>query len=137
MQSFLQLLNLKIFILLTFLIETYFVNTTLSLVGAGSNEYSQSMFGTKTKKNVHACTLNSDYINVGYKEVYFSWTCYPDDLRYLPIVRLKNWPCDNASTAIFFLSQYTAVSNRSSQSLIKSPSSSIATSALINAGLSR
>ena len=47
---------------------------------SGSNEYPQSMFGSKTKKNRYAPAFPSFfYIKVGYVGVYFSWTCFPDD----------------------------------------------------------
>ena len=40
----------------------------------GSNEYPQSLFWSKNKKNRHTPA----YIKVGFKEVYISRTCYPD-----------------------------------------------------------
>ena len=40
----------------------------------GSNEYPQSMFWSKSKK----CIPQFCYIIVGFKEVYISWTCFPD-----------------------------------------------------------
>ena len=39
-----------------------------------SNEYPQSMFWSKSKK----CIPQFCYIIVGFKEVYISWTCFPD-----------------------------------------------------------
>ena len=45
----------------------------------GSNEYPQSMFWSKNKK-IRYTPANPIffYIKVGFKGVYFSWTCFPD-----------------------------------------------------------
>ena len=42
--------------------------------GGGSNEYPQSMFWSKNKKNRYT------YIKVGFEGVYFTRTCFPDGL---------------------------------------------------------
>ena len=45
----------------------------------GSNEYPQSMFWSKNKKNRYIpCKPQFYYTKVGFKGVYISWTCYPD-----------------------------------------------------------
>ena len=44
----------------------------------GSNEYPQSMFWSKNKKNRYIPAYSIFYIKVGYKGVYMSWTCFPD-----------------------------------------------------------
>ena len=45
----------------------------------GSNEYPQSMFWSKNKKNRYTPANPSfTYIKVGLKGVYFSRTCFPD-----------------------------------------------------------
>ena len=45
----------------------------------GSNEYPQSMFWSKNKKNRYTpANPMFSYIKVGFKGVYFSWTCFPD-----------------------------------------------------------
>ena len=45
----------------------------------GSNEYPQSMFWSKNKKNRYTPAYPSFfYIKVGFKGVYFSRTCFPD-----------------------------------------------------------
>ena len=41
----------------------------------GSNEYPQSMFWSKNKKNRYA---PANYKKVGFKGVHFSWTCFSD-----------------------------------------------------------
>ena len=50
----------------------------------GSNEYTQSMFWIKNKKNRYT-PANPSFatIKVGYR-VYFSQTCFLDELRGLP-----------------------------------------------------
>ena len=47
----------------------------------GSNEYPQSMFWRKNKKNryTYPCITQFYYIKVGYKGVFISRTCFPDD----------------------------------------------------------
>ena len=46
----------------------------------GSNEYPQSMFWSKNKKNRYTpVPPQSYYIKVGYKGVYFTLTCYSDE----------------------------------------------------------
>ena len=45
----------------------------------GSNEYPQSMFWSKNeKKQVYPPQTPFFYIKVGFKGVYFLWTCFPD-----------------------------------------------------------
>ena len=45
----------------------------------GSNEYPQSMFWIKSKKNRYTLVNPSFfYIKVGFKGAYISWTCFPD-----------------------------------------------------------
>ena len=48
----------------------------------GSNEYPQSMFWSKNKKNMFT-RVNPTffYINVGCKGVFITRTCYPDDMH--------------------------------------------------------
>ena len=45
----------------------------------GSNEYPECMFWVKNKK-IRYIPANPIffYIKVGFKEVYISWTCFPD-----------------------------------------------------------
>ena len=47
----------------------------------GSNEYPQSMFWSKIRKMDirYPCIPQVYYIKVGYKGVYITRTCYPDD----------------------------------------------------------
>ena len=46
----------------------------------GANKYTQSMFWCINKKiKVYPCRPQFFYINKGFKGVYFSWTCFPDD----------------------------------------------------------
>ena len=46
----------------------------------GSNEYPQSMFWSKNKKNRNTPAYPSFfYIKVGFKGVDASWTCFPDE----------------------------------------------------------
>ena len=46
----------------------------------GSNEYPQSMFWSKNKKNRYTPHIPQFfYIKVGFKGVYISRTCFPDD----------------------------------------------------------
>ena len=44
----------------------------------GSNEYPQSMFWSKNKNNRYTPANPSFTINVGYKVVFISRTCFPD-----------------------------------------------------------
>ena len=44
----------------------------------GSNEYPQSMFWSKNKKNRYTPANPSFVINVGYEGVYISRTCFRD-----------------------------------------------------------
>ena len=47
----------------------------------GSNEYPQSMFWSKNKKNRYApCIPQFFYIKVGFKGVFIARTCFPDDM---------------------------------------------------------
>ena len=49
----------------------------------GSNEYPQSMFWSKNKKNRYTCTSATPFFFLyksGVQGVYFSWTCFPDVL---------------------------------------------------------
>ena len=47
----------------------------------GSNEYPQSMFWRKNMKNMYTPAYPQIcHIKVGYKGVYFLWTCFPDDI---------------------------------------------------------
>ena len=47
----------------------------------GSNEYPQSMFWSKNKKNRYTPAHPSFfYIKVGFKGVYITRACYPDEL---------------------------------------------------------
>ena len=43
-----------------------------------SNEYPQSMFWSKNKKNIYTSKPHFFYIKVGCKEVFITRTCYPD-----------------------------------------------------------
>ena len=46
----------------------------------GSNEYPQSMFWSKNKKNMYTpANPIFFYIKVGFKGVYISQTCFPDE----------------------------------------------------------
>ena len=48
----------------------------------GSNEYPQSMFWSKNKKNRYTPRIPQFcYIKVGFKGVYITRTCYPDALN--------------------------------------------------------
>ena len=47
--------------------------------GYGSNEYPQSMFWIKIRKIAYPCMPQFYYIKAGFKEVYFSRTCFPDE----------------------------------------------------------
>ena len=52
----------------------------------GSNEYMypQSMFWSKNKKNRYTPANPSFfYIKVGFKGVYITWTCFPDESSFL------------------------------------------------------
>ena len=49
----------------------------------GFNEYPQSMFEAKIRKNVYPCIPRFYYTEVGYEESYISQTSYPDE---------KVWP---------------------------------------------
>ena len=44
----------------------------------GSNEYPQSMFWSKDKKN--RCIPQFYYIKVGFKGVFIARTCFPDEV---------------------------------------------------------
>ena len=46
----------------------------------GSNEYPQSMFWSKNKKK-YPCIPQFFYIKVGFKGVYITRTCFPDDMK--------------------------------------------------------
>ena len=46
--------------------------------GGGSNEYPQSMFWSKNKKNVYPCKPQFYYIKVGCKGVFVTRTCFRD-----------------------------------------------------------
>ena len=51
--------------------------------GGGSNEYPQSMFRSKTKKNRYTpCIPQFCYIKVGFKGVYITRTCFRDGLMF-------------------------------------------------------
>ena len=45
----------------------------------GSNEYPQSMFWSKNKKNRYPCIPQFYYIKVGFKWVFVARTCFPDE----------------------------------------------------------
>ena len=47
----------------------------------GSNKYPQSMFRSKNKTHVYPCKTHFYYLKVGYKGVYISRTCFPDDKK--------------------------------------------------------
>ena len=48
----------------------------------GSNEHPQSMFWSKNKKKkVYTCIPQFCNIKVGYKGVFITRTCYPDELK--------------------------------------------------------
>ena len=53
--------------------------------GGGSNEYPQCMFWIKNKK-IRYTPANPSffYIKVGFKGVYISRTCFPDELKINP-----------------------------------------------------
>ena len=48
----------------------------------GSNEYPQSMFWSKNKKNRYTPAYQFYYIKVGFKGVYIARTCFPDDIYH-------------------------------------------------------
>ena len=55
------------------------LRNTLQLPCGGSNKYPQSMFWMENKNTYTPhCVPQFNYIKVGYKGVYFSWTCFPD-----------------------------------------------------------
>ena len=64
--------------------------------GGGSNEYPQSMFWNKNKKNRYTPAYPSFAydIKVGFKGVYFSWTCFPDVKKccFIAATRKKDLP---------------------------------------------
>ena len=47
----------------------------------GSNEYPQSMFCTKNKKNRYIPTYPVLLYESGVQGVYITWTCFRDDLK--------------------------------------------------------
>ena len=49
----------------------------------GSNEYPQSMFWSKNKKN--RCKPQFFYIKVGFKGVNIAQACFPDDVLSIPL----------------------------------------------------
>ena len=52
----------------------------------GSNVYPQSMFWSKNKKNRYTpAHPGFFYIKVGYKGVFISRTCFPDDGKEMPV----------------------------------------------------
>ena len=66
----------------------------------GSNEYPQSMFWSKNKKNRYTPAYPSFAIKVGYMGVFIAWTCFPD-------VKSKPSRCHVPFTAIYIsLSHY-------------------------------
>ena len=64
-----------------FLLETDCGYTLEPPRRGGSNEYPQSMFWSKNKKNGYTPANPSFaiYIKVGFKGVYITWTCFPDE----------------------------------------------------------
>ena len=48
----------------------------------GSNEYTQSVFWSKNKKNRYTSAYQLYYIKVGFEGVYFTRTCFPDELPF-------------------------------------------------------
>ena len=50
------------------------------ILGTQSNEYPQSMFWSKINEIRYTPANPSFYVKVGFKWVYFSWTCFPDGL---------------------------------------------------------
>ena len=63
----------------------------------GSNKYPQSMFWGKNKKSRYTPALPQFYyVKVGFKGVYFSWTCFPNVSPCCfqsDVVRSKNTEC--------------------------------------------
>ena len=58
----------------------------------GFNEYPQSMFWSKNKKNRYTPRIpRFFYIKVGYKGVYISRTCFPDENMRFCINPLQNF----------------------------------------------
>ena len=51
--------------------------------GGGSNEYPQSMFWSKNKKNVYPCKPQFYYIKVGCKGVFVTRTCFHDVYAFM------------------------------------------------------
>ena len=51
---------------------------TLEPLRRGSSNESQSMFWSKNR--YYPCIPQFHYIKVGYKGVFISWTCFPDDI---------------------------------------------------------
>ena len=53
-----------------------------------SNEYPQSMFKSKNKKNnIYPCIPQFYYIKVGFTRVTFTRTCYPDVAQFSSVTR--------------------------------------------------
>ena len=56
----------------------------------GSNEYPQSMFWSKNKKNMYTRVNPTFYIKVGCKGVFITRTCYPDVLLIRNVI-VSRW----------------------------------------------
>ena len=59
----------------------------------GSNEYPQSMFWNKNKKNVYPCKPQFYYIKVGCKGVFVTRTCFRDEEVFL-YLKISLISCD-------------------------------------------
>ena len=79
-------LNKKMSFCFIFSLKTYIVHVRPPHRG-GSNEYPQSIFWMRNKKTqVYPCKAQFCYIKVGYEGVYFSWTCFTDDIYFALLV---------------------------------------------------
>ena len=67
----------------------------------GSNEYPQSMFWSKNKKNRNTPANPFFYIKVGFKGVYIAWTCFRDGV----ILQKKNLHIHKSKGQMMIISQ--------------------------------
>ena len=77
-----QLINFEIFLIFAQNIDCG--HTLEPPRRGGSNEYPQSMFWSKNKKNRYTPTYPSFLYTSGVKGVYITRTCFPDGLWFNP-----------------------------------------------------
>ena len=69
----------------------------------GSNEYPQSMFLSRNKKNnVYPCKPQFYYIKVGFKGVKIIYACFRDDWGLNLALRISNSCVLSGNTQIFY-----------------------------------